>query len=85
MKILKIGNPKCFNCNKYKYMAKKCQSKKKKREMRKYFKYDEEEHIAKNCKRKLPIKNYKVQEELDNKNNDGKNNDKKQNFKNNLK
>ena len=28
----KDGKPKCFNCNKYGYMAKKCQSEKKERE-----------------------------------------------------
>jgi len=48
----KDGKPKCFNCNKYRHIAKECQSKKKERETRKCFKYDKEEHIAKNCKKK---------------------------------
>jgi len=48
----KDGKLKCFNCNKYRHMAKEYQSKKKERETRKYFKCDEEGHIAKNCKRK---------------------------------
>ena len=52
----KDGKPKYFNCNKYGYMAKEYQSKKKERETRKYFKYDEERYIAKNCKRKQSIK-----------------------------
>ena len=42
---------KCFNCNKYEYMAKEYQ-KKKEKETWKYFKYDKEEHIAKDCKEK---------------------------------
>ena len=52
----KDGKPKYFNCNKYGYMAKEYQSKKKERKTRKYFKYDEERYIAKNCKRKQSIK-----------------------------
>ena len=44
---------KCFNYNKYGHMAKKFQSKKKERETRKCFKCDEEEYIAKNCKKKV--------------------------------
>jgi len=42
---------KCFNCNKYGHMAKKCW-KKKEKETRKCFKCNKEEHIAKNCKEK---------------------------------
>jgi len=55
---------KCFNCNKYGYMAKKCW-KKKEKETRKHFKCEQEEHIAKNCKEKQSIKKQKVQEESD--------------------
>ena len=33
-KNFKDGKPKCFNCNKYRYMAKKCRSKKKEQETR---------------------------------------------------
>jgi len=72
----KDGKLKCFNCNKYRYISKKCQSKKKERKIRKYFKCDEE-HIAKNCKKKQLMKKCKVQEESDDEDNDGKNNNKK--------
>ena len=46
----KDGKPKYFNCNKYRYIAKECQSKKKERETRRCFKYNKEGHIAKDCK-----------------------------------
>ena len=46
----KDRKPKCFNYNKYRYMAKECQSKKKEHETRKCFKYEKEEHIAKDYK-----------------------------------
>jgi len=51
----KDGKPKCFNCNKYGYMAKECW-KKKEKETRKCFKYDKEEYIAKDCKGKQSMK-----------------------------
>jgi len=35
----KDGKPKCFNYNKYRYIAKKCQMKKKEQETRTHFKY----------------------------------------------
>jgi len=47
-------------------MAKKCQLKKKEQEMRKCFKYDKEEYIAKDCKEMQSIKKCKVHEESDN-------------------
>ena len=46
----KDGKPKCFNCNKYRHMAKKCQLKKKEHETRKCFKCEKEEYIAKDYK-----------------------------------
>jgi len=52
----KDGKPKCFNCNKYRHIAKKCQLKKKERETRKCFKCDKEEHIAKDCKETQSMK-----------------------------
>ena len=58
---------KCFNYNKYRHMAKKCQSKKKERETRKCFKYNKEGHIAKDYKGTQSIKKCKVQEKLDDK------------------
>ena len=60
---------KCFNCNKYGYITKECQSKKKEKETRKCFKYDNKGHIARDCKEKQSMKKYKVQEELDDKDN----------------
>ena len=62
----KDGKPKCFNCNKYRHMAKKCQVKKKEQETRTCFKYNKEGHIAKDCKGKQALKNRKVQEGSDN-------------------
>ena len=47
-------------------MAKKCWLKKKERKTRKCFKCDKEEHIAKNCKGMQLMKKCKVQEELNN-------------------
>ena len=63
----KDGKPKCFNCNKYGYMAKKCQAEKKEQETRTCFKYDKKKHIAKDCRSKQTMKTCKVQKESDNK------------------
>jgi len=41
--------------------------KKKKRETRRCFKYDKEEHIAKDCKEKQSMQKQKIQEELEDK------------------
>jgi len=76
----KDGKPKCFNYNKYKHMAKECRGKKKEREMRKCFKCNKEGHIAKDCKGKQMMKNRKVKEDSDN-----KDNKKKEGFGDNLK
>jgi len=65
----KDGKPKCFNCNKYGHMAKKCQLKKKERETRRCFKYDKEGHIAKDCKGTQLMRKQKIQEESDDKDN----------------
>jgi len=46
----KDGKLKCFNYNKYRYMAKKYQSKKKEQETRTCFKCNKKGHIAKDCK-----------------------------------
>jgi len=61
----KDGKPKCFNCNKYRYMAKECQAEKKERDTQTCFKCDKKGHIAKNCKGKETMKKRKVQEELE--------------------
>jgi len=65
----KNGKPKCFNYNKYGHMAKECQAEKKERETRTCFKCDKKGHIAKDCKGKQIMKKRKVQEELDNEDN----------------
>ena len=65
----KDGKPKCFNCNKYGHMAKKCQSEKKEQETRMCFKYDKKGHIAKDCKEKQIMKKRKIQEESEDKDN----------------
>ena len=62
---------KCFSCNKYGYIAKKYQ-KKKKKETRKCFKCNKERHIAKDCKEKQLMKKQKVQKESDNEKEDNK-------------
>jgi len=77
----KNRKPKCFNCNKYGYMAKECRSKKKEHKTRKCFKYEKEEHIAKDCKGIQSMKKQKIQEESDNKEDEKK----EQGFGNNLK
>jgi len=74
----KDRKPKCFNCNKYGYIAKEFWNKKKEKETRKCFKYNKEEHIAKDCKGKQSIKKQKIQEKSEDKNNEEK--DKKQDF-----
>ena len=42
----KDRKPRCFNCNIYGYMAKKCQRSKRKRNTRKCYKYDKVEYLA---------------------------------------
>ena len=61
----KDRKPKYFNCNKYGYIAKEYQMKKKEWETRTCFKCDKEGHIAKDCKGKQVMKNRKVQEGSD--------------------
>ena len=47
----KERRPKCFNCNKYRHMAKKCQ-KRKEKNPRKCFRYERVGHIVKDYKEK---------------------------------
>ena len=61
----KDGRPRCFNCNIYKYMAKKYQRLKKEQDMRKCYKCDKVGHITKDCRSEQKIKNWSIQEELD--------------------
>ena len=60
---------KYFNCNKYGYMAKEYQVKKKEREARTCFKCDKEEHITRDYKEKQTMRKRKIQEESDNEDN----------------
>jgi len=64
-KNFKDVKPKCFNCNKYRYMAKECGLEKKEQETQMCFKCDKKRYIAKDCKEKQMIKKQKVQEESD--------------------
>ena len=64
----------CFNCNKYKHMAKKCW-KKKEKDIRKCFKCKKMGHIMKDCKEKQPMKKQSIQEESDDKDNEDKQKD----------
>ena len=61
----KDGKLKCFNCNKYRHMAKEYWVKKKEQETRKCFKCDKEGHITKDCKGKQTMKSRKIQKESD--------------------
>ena len=56
----KDRKPKCFNCNKYRHMAKECQAEKKEQDTQTCFKCDKRGHIAKNCKEKQTMKKRKV-------------------------
>ena len=62
----KNRKPKCFNCNKYRHMAKEYQVKKKEQEIRMCFKCNKEEHIARDYKKKQMMKKRKVQKRSDN-------------------
>jgi len=59
----KDRKPKCFNCNKYRHMAKECRAEKKERETWICFKCDKKGHIAKNCRGEQKMKIHKIQEE----------------------
>ena len=61
----KEEKPKCFNCNKYRHIAKECQERKEK-DSRKCFKCERKCHIAKDCKEKQPMKIRSIKEESDN-------------------
>ena len=56
---------KCFNCNKYGYIVKECQLKKKE-DKQQCFKCDKEGHIAKDCRGTQSMKKRKIQEESNN-------------------
>jgi len=65
----KDGKPKCFNCNKYRHIAKKYPLEKKEQETRTYFKCDKKGHITKDYRGKQIMKKRKVQEELEDEDN----------------
>ena len=62
----KEGRPKCFNCNKYRYMVKKYR-KKKEKNPRKCFRYKKTSYIVKDCKEKQPMKIRSIQKDLEDK------------------
>ena len=64
----KDRKPKCFNCNKYRHIAKECQVEKKEWETQTCFKYNKKGYIDKDCNRKQMMKKRKVQEESDDEN-----------------
>ena len=65
----KDGKLKCFNCNIYRYMVKKCRKIMKEWDTRKYYKCDKVGYIVKDCKLEQKIKNCSIQEETDDKKN----------------
>ena len=65
----KDRKPKCFNCNKYRHIAKECQAEKKEQETQTCFKCDKKGHITRDCKEKQTTKKRKVQEESDDEDN----------------
>jgi len=68
----KNGKPKCFNCNIYGYLAKKCRRSKKDKETRKCYKYDKVGHLAKDCRSGQKMKIRRNQEDSDEEDNDKK-------------
>ena len=65
----KDKRPRCFNCNIYRYIAKKCWKPKRDKKTRKYYKCNKVEHLAKDCRSGQKMKNRSVQEESDKENN----------------
>ena len=61
----KDGKPKYFNCNIYKHLAKECRRPKKDKEMRKCYKYDKVEYLAKDCRSGQKMKIRRNQEDSD--------------------
>ena len=61
----KDGKPKYFNCNIYKYLAKEYKRPKKDKEMRKCYKYNKVEYLAKDCRSGRKIKIRRNHEDLD--------------------
>ena len=57
----KNRRPKCFNCNTYRYIAKKYQKPKRERETRKYYKYNKVRYFAKGCRSGQKMKNKSIQ------------------------
>ena len=64
----KEGRSRCFNCNIYKHMAKKCWKPRKDKEMRKFYKCNRIVHLAKDCRLGQKMKIRSTQEENDKEN-----------------
>jgi len=56
----KDKKPRCFNCDIYGYMAKDCRKLKKEKEMRKCYKYNKVEYLAKDYKTEQKMKNRNI-------------------------
>ena len=65
----KSRKPKCFNCNIYGHLTKKCRKLKKEQDTRKGYKYNKVEYIAKDYRLGQKMKNCSIQE-LNNKKED---------------
>ena len=57
----KNRKPRCFNYNLYRHLAREYRRPKKERKTRKCYNCDKQEHLAKNCKSKQPMKNRRNQ------------------------
>ena len=68
----KDGKPKCFNYNIYKHIVKKCRKPKKKQDIRKYYKCNKVEHIAKDYRLEQKMKNYSIKKSDNKKKNNQK-------------
>jgi len=68
----KDRKPKCFNCNIYRHLAKKCKRPKKNKETRKCYKCNKVGHLAKDWRSEQKMKVRRNQEDLDKEDNDKK-------------
>ena len=59
------GRLRCFNCNVYRHIARKCRKPKQEKEIRKCYKCDKIGHLAKDCRSKQKMKIRRNQEETE--------------------